>query len=275
MVARWSAEVRAAAARYAAAGGSLVAGGLAYSALFAIVPAIVLTLGVLGFVMADPTARSNAAGIVGAALPPIRDLVKVVVDEAARSGLSLGLIAVVPLTWAASRFGVALEVAIGLAYGETVRRGPIRRNVAGLLAVLGLVAAVIMAVALPGVADLLGVIAAADGVMGWPVGTALLRIAPVVILFLALAAAYRIVPLAPVPWAAVRVPAAVVTLGLTVLAQAFVALAPMLVESAAVVGSLASVFIGLAWLGVSFQGLLFGAAWTSVRVEALGRTAGS
>ena len=70
--------------RYDAAGGGLLAGGLAYAALFAIVPAALLIAGVVGLVVADPAARQALIDTVVGVLPPMRDLIEVVLTELTR-----------------------------------------------------------------------------------------------------------------------------------------------------------------------------------------------
>jgi uncharacterized BrkB/YihY/UPF0761 family membrane protein len=42
-------------------------------------------------------------------------------------------------------------------------------------------------------------------------------------------------------------------------------IAPRLIGAAAVLGTVAAVFATLAWLGLSFQALLLGAAWVAER----------
>ena len=55
---------------------------------------------------------------------------------------------------------------------------------------------------------------------------------------------------------------------LTILLRVFVFVAPRLIGAAALLGTLASVFAALAWLSLSFQALLLGAAWTAQRQAA-------
>jgi uncharacterized BrkB/YihY/UPF0761 family membrane protein len=60
-------------------------------------------------------------------------------------------------------------------------------------------------------------------------------------------------------------PAILVGIVLTVLVQGFVFLAPRLIGSAALLGTIAVVFAALAWFSLSFQALLIGAAWVRER----------
>ena len=56
-----------------------------------------------------------------------------------------------------------------------------------------------------------------------------------------------------------------VGLVLTVLARVFVFISPRLIGAAALLGTVASIFAALAWLSLSFQTLLIGAAWMAER----------
>jgi uncharacterized BrkB/YihY/UPF0761 family membrane protein len=77
--------------------------------------------------------------------------------------------------------------------------------------------------------------------------------------------AYRVVPPQPPSWRAAVLPAVVVGTAVVILSQVFLYLAPRVVGAAAIVGSLATAFIALAWLSLTFQILLLGAAWVRVR----------
>ena len=68
-------------------------------------------------------------------------------------------------------------------------------------------------------------------------------------------------------WGAVLIPGVSVALALTILARVFAFLAPRLIGAAALLGTLATVFAALAWLALSFQALLLGAAWVRDRVD--------
>lgn len=262
-MARWVGELRAAAERYGGIGGGLVAGGVAYAALFAVVPAALLAIGVVGLAVEDPAARDRAAEVLAGFLPPLRGLIQSLLAEAAAGAVSLSLVGVVGLLWGASRFAVAFELAISLAIGDTGRRGTLERNVLAFVAVLAIVGGVLLAAIGQGAAD------AIDGALApaarLPLVGLALRAVPPIGLGLAIALAYRVVPVGDAPWRAILGPAMGVAAVLTVLARVFVSLAPILVGSAAAVGSLATAFIGLAWFGASFQGILFGAAWVGVR----------
>src|SRR5205814_7721131 len=89
---------------YGRAGGALIAGGLAYSALFALLPAILLVIGITGLVVHDPARRAEFVTALARHIPPLRDLFDVALREVSQGAAQFSLIAVVGLVWGASRF---------------------------------------------------------------------------------------------------------------------------------------------------------------------------
>lgn len=270
VVLRWPAvaALRRVLDRYAAAGGGLLAGGLAYAALFAIVPAVILLAGVVGLWYADPGDRASAVDILAGVLPPLRSLIQVVLDEAAREAASVSLIGAVTLIWGTSRFVVAFEDAVGRVMEGDRTRGVLGRNLAALVAV------VLMVLAIPASAILSGIAAFLEA--GAEVGVLQVFGAAITLAIGALPIGatigvtilvYRIVPRPAPAWRATFIPGIAIGLTLTVIARLFAFLAPRLIGAAALIGTLATVFAALAWLALSFQAILIGAAWVSDRDE--------
>lgn len=251
--------------RYDAAGGALLAGGLAYNALFAIVPLTVLLAGIVGLVTADPADQAAVVDTIADALPPLRELVGLVLDEVAGAAGTISLLGGLALVWGASRFVVAFETAMGRIYGGERRRGFVARNAAGVAAVLGLLAAAVVGAILTGLSSLLDSAGIAGGPVVRAVNGAVLTVLPLLLAVLSVAVIYRLVPVAAPTWRAIAPPAIVVALALDALTRVFVFLAPRLIGAAAAVGTLATAFAALAWLGISFQAILLGAAWTRQR----------
>lgn len=253
-------------ARYDTAGGGLLAGGLAYSALFAIVPAVLLATGLVGLLIGDPARRTDAIDFVAAVLPPLRDLVRVVLDEAGRDAGALGIIGAATLAWGASRFVLDFTSTIGRVMGRSSHRGLLARNGVAVVAVLLLPFAIVAGATLAGVLSFFG-LAEEHGLVA-VLGGALrigLGVLPAVATILVVGLVYRLVPTPVAAWRAVWPPAIAVGLALTLLLQAFVFLAPRLVGAAALLGTIATVFAALAWLSLSFQAILLGAAWVGER----------
>jgi membrane protein len=254
--------------RYNAAGGGLLAGGLAYAALFAIVPGMLLLAGVVGLVFADPVERAKAVAVVVSVLPPLRGLIEAVLTEAARAAAPVSIVSAVILVWGTSRFVVAFVDAIARVMGGDRRRGFFVSNLAALVAVVLMIGAIVIGTLLSGVLAFIdaGVQSGVLGVLGDAVEIALAFL-PAAVTIGATILVYRIVPVQAPPWRAVLVPGLAAGVALTILATVFVFVAPRLIGAAAFIGSLATAFAALAWLSLSFQALLFGAAWVRERAS--------
>jgi membrane protein len=254
--------------RYDAAGGGLLAGGLAYAALFAIVPAVLLIAGVVGLLVADPAARQALIETVVGVLPPMRELIEVVLSEVARDAAPVSIVGAVVLVWGTSRFVVAFEGALARVMGGDRRRNLVASNLVALGAVVLMIGAILLSSLLSGVLAFLEA-GQALGVIPF-FGDALavaLGVLPVVATIAAVILVYRVVPMPAPRWGAVILPGVTVGLALTILARLFAFLAPRLIGAAALLGTLATVFAALAWLALSFQALLLGAAWVRDRTE--------
>lgn len=253
--------------RYNAAGGGLVAGGLAYAALFAIVPAVLLVAGFVGLLVADPAAREALIETVVGVLPPMRELIEVVLTEAARDAAPVSILGAIALVWGTSRFVVAFQGAIASVVGGDRRRGFLRSNLVALGAVVLMIGAILLSSVLSGVVAFIEA-AEAEGVIPF-LGDALrlgLGLLPVLATIAASVLVYRTVPVPSPSWGAVLLPGLAAGLALTILARVFAFVAPRLIGAAALLGTLATVFAALAWLALSFQALLLGAAWVRERM---------
>src|SRR5207342_639482 len=79
------ARVRAVLDTYGHAAGGLLANGLAFSALFAAIPTMLLVLGLAGTVANDPAVRDSIGDALIAAFPPLEDLIDAALDAISRS----------------------------------------------------------------------------------------------------------------------------------------------------------------------------------------------
>jgi len=254
--------------RYSAAGGGLLAGGLAYAALFAIVPAVLLLAGVVGLFVADAAERAKFVNVLVGVVPPLHDLIQLVLDEAARDAGPVSIIGAVVLLWGTSRFAVAFQDAIARVMGGNAERGLLARNLGALGVVALLIAAIIASTLLSGVLAFVeaGVAAGVLAVLSGPISLAL-GLLPVVGTVGVMILVYRIVPNPGPPWGAAIPPGIAAGLALTVVARVFAFLAPRLIGAAALVGTLVTAFAALAWLALSFQAILLGAAWVRERAS--------
>lgn len=256
--------------RYGASGGGLLAGGLAYAALFAIVPAVILVAGVVGLVYADPAARADIVEVLVGVLPPMRELIETVLAEAAASAGAVSIIGAIVLVWGTSRFFVAFEGAMARVMGGDQPRGVVRTNLVSLAAVLLMIVAIPASAALSGVVavleagEALGIIRLAGAALSIVLG-----VLPMVATVAATILVYRAVPRPTPAWRSAIPPGIAVGLALTLVARLFAFLAPRLIGAAALIGTLTAVFAALAWLSLSFQAILLGAAWVRDRGDRL------
>jgi membrane protein len=252
---------------YGAAGGGLLAGGLTYSAVFALLPALLLIAGLVGLVVGDAERRVAIIGGIGRALPPLAGLVANVLDRITDNAGGFSLLGLAGLTWGASHFYGSLDDAFARIFHDAPRRSFIVRTVRGLLSVVLLVAVFVAALALTGLASYLA--RETESRLGGGSAAFWQLASPVlagVLFIVATAAIYRLVPARRVPWHALRLPALVVGILLALLTQLFSLIAPVLIGSASVFATFVAVFAAMIWMSTGFQLLLLGAAWVRERL---------
>jgi YihY family inner membrane protein len=255
---------------YALAPGGLLANGLAFTTLFAVVPIALVTLGVAGLIVKDPAVQQQLAAALSALVPPLQDLIQGALVSMAQGAAVTSLIGVVGLIWTVSQFYVTLDVAFSRIFTDRPERDVLRRMGRGFVWVAGLigvVVALIVAGALATAAEALlpttsTWLTAFGRIVSSPPMVALITVAVVL-------AVYQVVPPRRPPLRAAVPPAVVAGLAIFALGQLFLFAAPRIVGTAALTGPLATAFIALAWLSFSFQALLYGAAWARVRDDAI------
>jgi membrane protein len=254
---------------YGQAPGGLLANGLAFTALFAIVPIALVTLGVAGLLVDDPTVQDQLATALGSLFPPLADLIDRALESLSAGAAITSIVGIAGLLWTVSQFYVTLDVAFSRIFTDSPERDIVQRTARGFLWVAGLVGLVVSLI-------IAGSLAAAAEALLPTSSTALQafgRVAsspPVVVGVgvLVTLIVYRVVPNRTPSVRAVVLPAVVAGIAIIVLSQLFLFAAPRIVGAAAVAGSLATAFIALAWLSFTFQILLLGAAWARVRDDA-------
>ena len=255
---------------YGLAPGGLLANGLAFTTLFAVVPIALVTLGVAGLLVKDPEVQQQLATALSSLVPPLQDLIQGALESMAQGAAVTSLIGVAGLIWTVSQFYVTLDVAFSRIFTDRPERDALRRMGRGFVWVAGLIALVVALIVAGAIAT------AAEALLpttsGWL--TAFGRIVsspPIVALItvLVVLGVYEVVPPRRPSLRAAVPPAIVAGLAIFVLAQIFLFAAPRIVGVAALAGPLATAFIALAWLSFSYQGLLYGAAWVRVRDDEL------
>lgn len=262
-------ELQEVLSRYDAAGGALLASGLAYAALFAIVPTIIFLLGLSGLLIADASDRAALVETIATVAEPLRPFLSASLDQLTTEAASVSVVGLVALMWGASRFLVALEYALGRILSGERTRGVVHRNVIGIASVVVLVGAVVGGMILAGIGSFASALVR-EAAPGQAVSTTIelvFALAASAITVLAVAVVYRYLPAGTPSWRAILVPSVAVAIVLGIVTNLFVFLAPRLIGAAAFLGTLATVFAALAWLGIIFQAILIGAAWTRARSE--------
>lgn len=253
--------------RYADAGGGLLAGGLTYGALFALLPSLLLLSGVLGLIVDDPERRRAIVSGIGESLPPLRGLVEASLESMTTGAVGFGTIGLIGFAWGASRFYGSLDDAFARIFTDAPKRGLVARAVRGIVSVILLVSVFILGLILTGIGSFLAAETAgrfgADTRAWWGIATPLLT---TVVFVAAIAAIYRFVPARHVPWRSLLLPAVVVGVVLAALTQLFSYIAPRLIGTAAIYGTFIAIFAAMVWLSAAFQLLLIGAAWVRERI---------
>ena len=134
--------------RYNASSGPLLARGLAFTALFMLVPALLLIASIAGLFGGNLDTRARIVGFLTDQFPPLADLLRRTLDTALAHAGELSLIGAAILAWSASSLVRDLDRAFGTIFGRPARGRTIARMVAEVVAVaaavvgLGLLAVV-------------------------------------------------------------------------------------------------------------------------------------
>jgi len=251
---------------YGRAPGGLLANGLAFSALFAAIPTLLLALGLAGLIAGDPAVVQRMTDVLTEVFPPLADLIDSSMAIVTQGAAVTGIIGLIGVIWTVSQLYVTLDVAFSRIFSTTRERDVIRRTARGFIWVAILAATIIGFVIVASVA--VAIDAFLPGSFPFAGTVASFVKSPVVVLggtILVVGILYRVMPPVKPRFRSLALPAAVTGLAMWFLTQAFTFLVPRLVGVAALAGSLASAFIALAWLSFLFQALLYGAAWVKVR----------
>jgi YihY family inner membrane protein len=253
--------------RFNAADGGLLAAGIAYNAVVALIPLGLLATGLAGIVLNDATSRADLIRSLAAILPPLAGVVDEIVSGLSKASPSLSLVGLALAAWGTSRLFAALESGMAQMDLGAPRRSLIRRTarrIGSILVLTGILLAAVLAHPILSIA--VEVTGAADAAR--PILDVLLAIVPPLLGGLALAAVYRLVPVSRPSWAAIALPAVVGSIALVVVTRAFVFVTPRIFGANLVYGTLGAILVGLAWLDLVFTVVLIGSAWVRERTTA-------
>jgi len=98
--------------RFGAADGALLAAGVAYNAIFALIPIGLVATGVAGLALDDARSRAALVRTIADVLPPLAGVVDEIVAGLSRASPSLSIIGLVLAAWGTSRLFASLESAM-------------------------------------------------------------------------------------------------------------------------------------------------------------------
>lgn len=258
-------RTRAVIDRYNGGGGGLLAAGIAYNTLFALVPMALFAGGLLGYFVKDPESLVAVRSLLTGWAPPLASVIDEVLGGLAVASPQLSIIGLVGMVWGATRLYASLEMGIEAMFAGVPRRGIVSRTIRRVGSVLVIAAIVIVAFAASSLASFFAELTLGGGLVAFLLGIALL-VLPIAIAAMAVAVVYRVVPPAPPKPEAFIGPAIAVGSGLVLLTRLFAILAPRLLGANFVYGTLGAIFVALAWLGLTFSMILLGAAWVRERM---------
>ena len=250
--------------RFGAADGGLLAAGIAYNAVLALIPLGLLATGLAGLVLGGAGSRPDVVRAVAALVPPLAGVVDDVVAGLAQASPSLSIIGLVLAAWGTSRLYAALESAIGQMDLGAPRRNLVQRAARRLRSIAVLMGIVVAALIAAPVLAIVGGLSDAPSAVR-PILAVMLAVVPPALSAIALAALYRIVPANRPAWRAIGLPAVCGAGALIVLTQVFIVVAPRIFGANLVYGTLGAFLIGLTWLDLVFTVVLLGAAWVRER----------
>jgi membrane protein len=250
--------------RFAAVDGGLLAAGVAYNAVLALIPIGLLATGFAGILLSDPASRADLVRSIATFLPPLAGVVDEIVAGLSRASPSVSLVGLVLAAWGTSRLFASLEAAIALMDVTAPKRSLIRRT-AWRIGSIGVLAAVVLAALVAAPALAIAVELSDASGPARPVLDTLLALVPPVVAGIALAVVYRLVPPTRPTWRAIALPAVVGAVALVVITRVFVFVAPRIFGANLVYGTLGAILIGLTWLDLVFSVVLVGAAWVRER----------
>jgi membrane protein len=238
----------------------LFAAAMAFSTMFAIIPLALLLAGVLGWLIDDPTQRSALLAQLVSYLPPLADVLEQSLEGAVRQRGALSIVGIVGLLWGSSAFYGGLDEVMRRIFPGGSIRGELSRRARGVAAILILILLIVGTVSLSSLWALLDEVAGSLGLL-----SVLPPVIAIGVMILVALAVYLFVPTAPPSWRAALLPAIFAGAAIGVLTNLFSVLTPLLIGGMSGFGVIATVFGALVWLNLSYQVLLYGAAWARVR----------
>ena len=244
--------------RFSSSSGPILARGIAFVALFAVVPAFIVILSIAGMIVSDPAVRAEIVELLTAQVPSLEPVLDEALASFSGAAPATGIVGLALLIWSASSLVRAIDGAFRVIFEDRGEgRTPIRDVVAVLAVAAGtfVAAMVLILVTLPGLTD--EALGAAGGL-----ARTLASFGAVSGL---LALTFAFVPRPRPSLRALWLPAVMTGLAVFLLSELFVFLGPLLFGSEQLYGAFGALFLGLVWLSNVTQVILLGAAWVAER----------
>lgn len=241
-------------------GATLFAAALAFGTLFAFIPLVLLMSGVIGWLIDDPIQRANLLAQLVSYTPPLAEFFNASLEGAVAGRGALSIVGIVGLLWGASAFYGVLDEVMRRLFSGGGLRNEFARRVRGVVTIAILVLLILGTISLSSVWALLDQLV--GGLIIWRYAAPLVALAAMILVVLAV---YTVVPTAPPSLRAASWPAIAAGVAIGLLTNLFSLLAPLLIGGLSGFGVIATVFGALVWLNLSYQILLYGAAWARLR----------
>ena len=258
-------RVRAVFDRYGRNGGGLLAAGIAFNTLFAVIPLAIFASGIIGLIVRDPAAQQQIADFLAGLAPPLAAFLDQTVGNLAAASASLTIIGLIGAAWGATRLYASIELGVQAMFRGVKARDIVAktlRRAAFILVIAALVAAAILVSTL---GTIVGNTSPTTGLLAIVESVTLFAL-PYALAIVAIAVIYEFVPPVRPPLGAVAPPSAAAGLVIVAVTQLVALIAPRLIGANAVYGTLGTVFVALGWLNLISSVLLIGAAWVRVRM---------
>jgi membrane protein len=258
-------RLRAVIDRYGRYGGGLLAAGIAFNVLFALIPLAIFASGVIGILVKDPATQEAIAEFLTGLAPPIAALLNDALGGLAGASTSLTIIGLIGAAWGATRLYASIELGIQAMFIGVKARNIVAKTLRRAAFIVLIVAFVAAAIVVATFSSIIQARLSDSGLVSALQSLGLIAV-PYALAVVGIGAIYRFVPPIRPPFTAVGPPALLGGIAIVAMTQVFTLLAPRLVGANAFYGTLGTVFVALAWLNLIAIVLLIGAAWVRVRM---------
>jgi YihY family inner membrane protein len=247
-------------------GGGLLAAGIAFNALFALIPLAIFASGLIGILVSDPASQEAITNFLAGLAPPLASFLDQAIGGLANASTSLTIIGLIGAAWGATRLYSSVELGIQAMFTGVKARSIVAKTIRRAAFVFVIAAVIVILIVVVTFGSIVaGRVSTTTGVMALVESIGKFTV-PYVLGVLALLVVYLVVPPVRPPRSALLPPSIAAGLSIVAISQLFGIVAPRLVSANPFYGTLGTVFVALAWLNLIASILLVGAAWVRVRM---------